>query len=74
MADMEPSSVELQAVAASHPDSIQTSESSANLAQSFQALFASPDAASQLQLLQVIVVVNICTSCQRFLSCYKTHL
>jgi len=51
---MESSAVDLQAVAVSHPDTVQTSEASANLAQSFQALFASPDAASQLQLLQVI--------------------
>jgi len=54
---MEPISVDLQAVAASNQDSIPTSESPANLAQSFQALFASPDAASQLQLLQVMGAV-----------------
>jgi len=54
---MEPSSADLQAVAASNQDSIQTSESSANLAQSFQAVFASPDAASQLQLLQAMGAV-----------------
>jgi len=54
---MEPSSADLQAVVASNQDSIQTSESSANLAQSFQALFASPDAASQLQLLQAMGAV-----------------
>jgi len=61
---MEPSSIDLQAVAASNPDNIQTSESSANLAQSFQALFASPDAASQLQLLQVMGAVPPTTAPQ----------
>jgi len=61
---MEPSSVDLQAVTASNQDSIHTSESSANLAQSFQALFASPDAASQLQLLQVMGAVPPSTAPQ----------
>jgi len=54
---MEPSAADLQAVAASNQDNVQTSESSASLAQSFQALFASPDAASQLQLLQAMGAV-----------------
>jgi len=62
---MEPSSADLQAVAASNQDGgIQTSESSANLAQSFQALFASPDAASQLQLLQAMGAVPPTTAPQ----------
>jgi len=62
---MEPSSADLQAVAASNQDGgIQTSESSTNLAQSFQALFASPDAASQLQLLQAMGAVPPTTAPQ----------
>jgi len=55
---MEPCSADLQTVAASDQDSVQTSESSANLAQSFQALFASSDAVSQLQLLQAMGAVQ----------------
>jgi len=61
---MEPSSADLQAVAATIQDGIQTSESSANLAQSFQALFASSDAASQLQLLQAMGAVPPATAAQ----------
>jgi len=61
---MEPSSADLQAVAATNQDSIQTTESSANLAQSFQALFASSDAASQLQLLQAMGAVPPATAAQ----------
>ena len=61
---MEPSSADLQAVAAPSQDSIQTSESSANLAQSFQALFAPSDAASQLQLLQAMGAVPPTTAPQ----------
>ena len=62
---MEPTSTDLHAVTASNQDGgIQTSESSANLAQSFQALFASPDAASQLQLLQAMGAVPPTTTPQ----------
>jgi len=64
---MEPSSAALQAVAATNQGSIQTSESSANLAQSFQALFASSDAASQLQLLQAMGAVPPTTAAQMVL-------
>jgi len=64
---MELNSADLQAVAASNQDIVVTSELSANLAQSFQALFASSDAASQLQLLQAMGAVPPSTTPQMVL-------
>jgi len=64
---MEPTSADLQSVAATNQDGIQAVESSANLAHSFQALFASSDTASQLQLLQAMGAVPHTTAAQMVL-------